>query len=140
MHQSPRFAGRIGRIDALRDDALDAHRAGFVVESRAFPDDMIAVMQAWCGVPEQRAEPLLALDQRPRPEIFAVEVKKIEQEEDERRRVAAVACELDDVERDDAFETHAAHLAVERGLALIERRQAFGDRRIFMRPIEACAG
>ena len=140
MRQSPRFAGRIGRIDALRDDALDAHRAGFVVESRAFPDDMIAVMQAWCGVPEQRAEPLLALDQRPRPEIFAVEVEKIEQEEDERRRVAAVRSELNDVEGSDAVGTDAAEFAVEIGLAHIELDHGLGDRRVLVRPIEPGAG
>jgi hypothetical protein len=91
-------AGRIRRIDAFRNDALDMHRAGFLVESWALPDDMVAVMQARRGVREQAAEPLFALDERPRPEIVAVEVKEIEQEEDERRRVAAVGGELDDVE------------------------------------------
>ena len=110
------------------------------MEPAAMPDLVIAIVQGRVCIRQQFGEPRLALDERPRIEILAVEVQKIEQEEDERRRVAAVACELVDVERDDAFETHAAHLAVERGLALIERRQAFGDRRIFMRPIEACAG
>ena len=97
---------------------------------------MIAVMQAWCGVPEQRAEPLLALDQRPRPEIFAVEVEKIEQEEDERRRVAAVRSELNDVEGSDAVGTDAAEFAVEIGLARVEGRHSLGDRRVFMGPVQ----
>src|SRR5262249_3050811 len=74
------IAGRIGRIDAFGDDALDMHRAGFVVESRALPDDMVAEMQRRCSICQQRAEPLLALDQRPRLEILAVEIEKIEQE------------------------------------------------------------
>ena len=85
-------------------------------------------------------EPVLALDQQPLPKIPAIQVQKIEQEEDERRRVAAVGCQLDDVERGDAVKSHAAQLAVEIGLALIERRHGFGDRRIFIRPTEACRG
>jgi hypothetical protein len=79
-----------GRIDAFRDDALDMHRASFVMKFRAMPDDVVAIAQAGPGVCEQCAEPLLALDQRLRAEILFVEVKKIEQEEDQRRRIAAV--------------------------------------------------
>ena len=54
-------------------------------------------LQAGCCVREHGSEPLLALDQRPRPEILAVEIEEIEQEEDEGRRVAAVGSELNDV-------------------------------------------
>jgi hypothetical protein len=62
------------------------HRAGFVEESRAPPNHMVAVTGACWGVREQRAEPLLALDQRSRPEILVVEVEKIEQKKDQRRK------------------------------------------------------
>src|SRR5690242_9127563 len=72
---------------------------GFLVKSRALSHDMVAVMQAGRSIREKGAQPLLALDQRPRPEIFAVKVEKIEREEDQRRRVAAVRSELHDVER-----------------------------------------
>jgi hypothetical protein len=65
------------------------HRAGFLVEGRALADDMVAGVKARRGVHEQCSEPLLALDQRPRPEILALEIQKIEQEEDQRRRAAA---------------------------------------------------
>jgi hypothetical protein len=58
----PAIAGRIGRIDAFGDDTLDMHRAGFLVESRALAEDVVAVMQARSGVREQAAQPLLALD------------------------------------------------------------------------------
>jgi ATP-dependent DNA ligase len=51
------------------------------------------------------AEPLY---QRPGPEILAVEVEKIEKKEHERRCVAAIQCELDDVESGDAVGTDAA--------------------------------
>jgi hypothetical protein len=67
-------------------------------------------------------------------------MEKIEQEENECRRVAAVRRELDDVERGDAVGTDAAQFAVEIGLAYIERRHGFGDRRIFVRPVAPGAG
>ena len=79
---------------------------------------------------------LPALDQRPRPEILAVEVEKIEQKEDQRRCVAAVRSELDDVEGRGAVGAHAAQFAVEIGLARVERRHGLGDRRIFVGPVE----
>jgi hypothetical protein len=53
---------------------LNVHRAGFLVESRALADDVVAVVQIGCGIREQGAEPLLARDQRPWPQILAVEV------------------------------------------------------------------
>ena len=89
---------------------------------------------------EQLAEPLLALDQRPRMEIFAVEVEEIEQEENQRRRVAAIGSQLNDVESSDAVGPYAAQFAVEIGLPGAERRHRRGDRGIFMRPVEPGAG
>jgi hypothetical protein len=53
----------------------------------ALADDMVASVQAQRGVREQSSQPFLALDQRPRPEILAFEIQKIEQEEDQRRRM-----------------------------------------------------
>jgi hypothetical protein len=52
--------------------------------------DIVAGVQARCRIQDQRAKPLLALDQRARPEIIAVEVEQIEQEKNQRRCVAAV--------------------------------------------------
>ena len=77
-------------------------------------------MQARPGVCEQRAQPLLALDQRPRTEILAAEIEEIEQEEDQRRGVAAVGSELDNVERGETVGSDAAQFAVEIGLARVE--------------------
>ena len=38
-------AGRVGRIGAFRDDALERHRAGVLVKLAAAPDLMVAVLQ-----------------------------------------------------------------------------------------------
>jgi hypothetical protein len=72
-------------------------------------------------------------------EIFAVDVKKIEQKEDERGGVAGVGCVLDQTEGGDAVGTHAAQFAVEIGLMSAEHRDGRGDRRIFMGPVESGA-
>jgi ribosomal protein L18E len=74
------------------------------------------IAQAFCR------EPVFAINQWPRAEIFAVSVEKIEQEKDESGGIVAVGCLLDDGERSDAVGAHAAELAVEIGLARIERR------------------
>jgi hypothetical protein len=52
---------------------------------------------------------------------------------------AAVGRELNDIERGNAVGANAAQFAVEIGLADIELGHRFGDRRIFMRPVEAGA-
>jgi hypothetical protein len=70
------------------------HRAGFFVKSRALSEDMVAVMQVRPGVCQQRAQPLLALDQRPWPEILAVEVEK-----SKRKNTRAAALPLSDARR-----------------------------------------
>ena len=67
-------------------------------------------------------------------------MEKIEREEDQRRRVAAVRSELHDVERGDAVGADAAQFAIEIGLARAECRQGCGERRIFVRPVEPGAG
>ena len=101
---------------------------------------MVAVPKAGPGIGEQGAEPVLAFDQRPRAEILAVEVERIEQEKDKRRRVAAVRSELDDVERRGAVRADTAQFAVEIGLARVEFPHGLGDRRIFVGPVEPGAG
>jgi hypothetical protein len=63
-----------------------------------------------------------------------VEVQKIEQEEDQRRCIAAVRSKLDNAEGGDTVGAHAAQFAVEIGLAHLEPRDGFGDRRIFVGP------
>jgi hypothetical protein len=82
---------------------------------------MIAVLQGRRCIREQRGEARFAIDERPRDEVFAVVVQKIEQEEDEAGGVAGIRSELDHVERSDAVGAHAAQLAVEIGLARAER-------------------
>jgi hypothetical protein len=89
---------------------------------------------------KQGAETLLALDQWTLAQILAVEEEEIEQEEDQRRCVAPVRSELDDIERGDAVGADAAQFAVEIGLARIELDHGFGDRRVLVRPIEPSAG
>ena len=63
-------------------------------------------------------------------------MQKIEQEEDQRGRVGAIRGELDDVEGGDPVGPDAAELAIEIGLARVERRDRLGDRRIFVGPVE----
>jgi hypothetical protein len=106
----------------------------------AVPDLVIAVVQGRVRVRKQGGEPRLPLDQRPRTEIFAVEVQKIEQEEDQRGGVAAVGRGLDHAEGGDAVGAHAAQLAVEIGLPGADRRHGRRDGRIFVGPVEPGAG
>jgi hypothetical protein len=63
-------------------------------------------------------------------------VEKIEEEEDQRRRVTAVGGELDDAEGGEAVGADTAQFAVEIGLARVELRDGFGDRRILTGPVE----
>ena len=87
----------------------------------AVPDLVIAVVQGRTRIRQQRGEARLALNQWPHAQIFAVEVQKIEQEEDERGGIAAVGCCLDHPERGDAVGAHAAQFAVEIGLRGTDR-------------------
>ena len=69
-----------------------------LVKGRAEPDLVIAVLQGRSRGCQQNGEPLLAFDQRALDEILAVEVKQIEQEENEAGGVAGVGRELDHAE------------------------------------------
>src|SRR5262249_34949228 len=66
------IAGRISRIAAFRDNALDPHRAGFVVKCRTLADDMVAAVQRCGSVREQDPESLLPLEQWMLAQILAV--------------------------------------------------------------------
>ena len=94
-------AGRVGCIGALRDDALEGHRAGLLMKRPAMADLVIAILERRGDIRQQTGErrgdirqqtgePRLSLNQWPCADIFAVEVQKIEQEEHQRRGVAAV--------------------------------------------------
>jgi hypothetical protein len=63
------------------------------------------------------------------------EVDKIEREEDESGRVAAVGCGLDH-----AVGAHAAQFTVEIGLPGADRGDGHRDRRIFVRSVKPGAG
>ena len=106
------------------------------MEPAAMPDLVIAIVQGRVCIRQQFGEPRLALDERPRIEILAVEVQKIEQEEDERGGVAAVGRRLDHANGGDAVGTDAAQFAVEIGLLGAKRRDVGGDLRIFVRPVK----
>ena len=140
LEPQPAIAGDIGRIAAFRDDAFDFRGAGLSVKSRAEADLVIAVLQGGFRRGQQTGEPLLAFDQRALGEILAVEIKKIEQEEDETGGVAGVGRQLDHAERGDAVGAHAAQLAVEIGLARGERRHGGRDLRVFGGPVKPVAG
>jgi len=111
-----------------------------VVESRAVAEMMIAGEEGRGHLRQQGGEPLLAVDQRPGGDIVAVEMQKIEQVKDKPRRAAGVRCGLQAAEGRNAVGADAAEFAVEIGLTRVERRHGFGDRGIFVRPVEPGAG
>jgi hypothetical protein len=78
----PAIAGRVRRIGAFRDDPFDRQGAGFLIENWAEADLVVAVLQRRSRACQQLGEEALAFGQRPRCEILAVEMEKIEQEED----------------------------------------------------------
>jgi hypothetical protein len=88
------------------------------MKGAATSDLVIGVVQRRAHIRQQGGKPRLAFLQRPRAQIFAVE---IEQEEHEGRGVAAVRRSLDHAERCDAVGAHAAQLAVEIGLGGLAR-------------------
>jgi len=54
------------------------------------PDLMVAVLQGRRHIRQQRRKSLFAIDERPRHEILAIQVQKIDQEEDEADGVAGI--------------------------------------------------
>jgi hypothetical protein len=121
------IAGRIGGIGGFRDDALELQFTGLLVERRALSAVVIAVVQGRRDPRQQFGEPRLALDQRPRAEVVAVELQKVEDEVGQTGRVAGVRCGLDHAEQGDAVGEDAAQFAVEIGLARAERRDGRGE-------------
>ena len=111
------------------------------MESRALAAVIIAVMQRRARHPTagSASRALRSISGRAR-DILAVEMQKIEDEEDQPGRVAGIRRGLDHAEGGDAVREDAAQLAVEIGLTRAERRHGRGDRRIFMRPVEPGAG
>ena len=67
-------------------------------------------------------------------------VQKIEQVKDKPRRAAGVRCGLQAAEGRNAVGADAAQFAVEISLTRAERCHGFGDRGIFVRPVEPGAG
>jgi hypothetical protein len=90
----PAIAGCISGIGTFRDDAFDPERTGLLVKGRAEAGLVIAVVQGRIRRRQQAGEPFLAIDQGPRGEILAVEIKEIEQEEHEPGGVAGVGRQL----------------------------------------------
>jgi hypothetical protein len=72
----------------------------------------------------------------PRAEIFAVKAEKVDRKKTSAACVAAGRSELDDVERGDAVRANAAQFAIQIALPRIEHNHGFGDRRIFVDPVE----
>jgi hypothetical protein len=75
-----------------------------------------------------------------RAATLSVEMQKIEQVKHKPRRAAGVRCGLQAAEGRNAVGADAAQFAVEIGLTRVERRHGFGDRGIFVRPVEPGAG
>jgi hypothetical protein len=87
----PAIAGRVSGICAFRDDALEAQLASLVMEGPALSDLVIGVVEARARIRQQTGQPCLALDQRLRAQILAVEMQKIE-----RKKTSAAAFPLSD--------------------------------------------
>ena len=92
------IAGRISRIVTFGDDALERHGAGLFMGRAAMPDLLIAILQGRVRIRQECSKPRLPFNQRPRAQIFAVEMEKIEKEESEHRGIAPVGCRLDHAE------------------------------------------
>jgi hypothetical protein len=84
------IGGRVSGIGALRDDALEVKLASLFMERGAVAAVIVAVVEGRRDARQQRGEPRLALDQRPRADIVAVEMQKIEEEMHQPGRVAGV--------------------------------------------------
>src|SRR6202035_549456 len=68
----------IGMLAVLRDDALAADLAGMGEDRRAVAFEVFAVLDPRRGLGEEPFEPSLALLERSRSPILAVEIEEIE--------------------------------------------------------------
>jgi hypothetical protein len=83
--------GLIPAIDAFRDDAFNAVFAGQPVEGWAMTDLVIIISQRVRRTIQQRCQPGLAVHQRQRGQVLAVQVQQVEEEEDQRSLTVSVA-------------------------------------------------
>ena len=78
MSQSRERPGTVGRILALRDDALKTHLAGVVEDGRAIALDMLVEPDARAGLGHDRCERGLADVKRVAPQVVAVQLDQVE--------------------------------------------------------------
>ena len=83
------------------------------VKGVAVPELVIAELQQRVRIPQQVVKALLALPQRPRADVVAIEVQEVEQEEYQRPVIACLGRGLYEAERGRAVEAKPAQLPVE---------------------------
>jgi hypothetical protein len=74
----PRRTRPIGRGQPLRHDALESHLAGMLKERRAVLIGMFAEHDSEASLSDQLRQPLLAIHERQRPQVLAIELEQVE--------------------------------------------------------------
>ena len=101
------------------------------MESRTLTDLVVAITDRVISLLEDGSETRLAIGQRQRHQIEAVEVQQVKDEVDEVGAAPPFRGILDQRERRDSVRPHSAELAVDIGLLRRQRGQSRNDRRIF---------
>ena len=88
--QRPAIAGRVGRVDPLRDDPFGLHSARRFKEPLAVTEMMVAVVNSRrCSV-EELLQALLPVEERPLHQVVTVEKEQVEGEEDQMHAAALI--------------------------------------------------
>jgi hypothetical protein len=110
------------------------------VKGAAVPDLVIAELKRGTRLRQQRAEALLPFFKRHCADGFAIKVEEIEPEENQGPVMACVGRGLDQAERGRAVGPDPAQLPVEIRPSCTERRHGRCHGRVFMGPVQPCAG
>jgi hypothetical protein len=115
-------------------------RAGYDSKLRTVANHVLAVEEAVQLLAEKALQSRLALDQRERCDVVAVQEQQIEREENELVRVAFVHRRLQAAENRNSVGIEGAQLAVEIGRFDRQALQRLNRAPVAVRPVEARAG
>ena len=135
LDPGPRARARIARVGAFRDDALQSRTAKTVEKLLAAPDYMVGIAQMTLALADQRGEKLLAFQQRPLSQIFAVELEQVECEIIDRVRVVLERC-LQSLETGPAVGQDHDRFTVDQGAFSIERDRVADQSGEPVRPVQ----
>ena len=126
----------VGRINALRNDALDIHPVRMSQHRCPIDLKVLAVADRLCRtfckeIPQHR----LALKQRPPPQILPVKKQQIEREIAHARTCGCMHVLLELPVIAGAVLAQHGHFAVKHGMTDAQLRRLFGDGAITARPV-----